>query len=57
MSSESDEYEGDTLFQDPEGFYEPEKAPTTAQHTLRSGEVLQLGLVGHNPLWVSDGRF
>lgn len=40
------------LFLEPEGYYEPEKPQTYAEHTLLSGEVLKLRLVGHNPLWV-----
>ncbi|KAH8724042.1 hypothetical protein GQ44DRAFT_287252 [Phaeosphaeriaceae sp. PMI808] len=41
------------LFQEPEGFYEPEKQPTIASHQLLSGQELSVQLVGHNPLWVS----
>jgi nicotinamide N-methyltransferase len=40
------------LFQEPEGYYQPEKPATTTTHTLKSGEILTLRLVGHNPLWV-----
>ncbi|KAJ4351635.1 Protein N-terminal and lysine N-methyltransferase efm7 [Didymosphaeria variabile] len=42
---------GIDLFQDPEGFYEPEKEATFASHTLKSGKELNIRLVGHNPLW------
>jgi nicotinamide N-methyltransferase len=45
------EDEGLDLFKEPEDFYEPEKKPTFQQHQLLSGEILQLRLVGFNPLW------
>jgi hypothetical protein len=41
------------IFQEPEGFYEPEKEPSFVDYTLQSGLKLDLRLVGHNPLWVS----
>ncbi|EDU43079.1 methyltransferase [Pyrenophora tritici-repentis] len=50
MSSEADE-EGLDLFQEPTGFYEPEKQATFASHQLLSGKELTVRLVGHNPLW------
>lgn len=51
--SSGDESPIDTsLFQEPEGYYEPDKPHTHVEHTLRTGEVLKLRLVGHNPLWV-----
>jgi hypothetical protein len=40
------------IFQEPEGFYEPEKEPSFVDYTLQSGLKLNLRLVGHNPLWV-----
>lgn len=40
------------LFKEPPGFYEAEKPATFSQHTLLSGQTLNLRLVGHNPLWV-----
>ncbi|CAG8950592.1 hypothetical protein HYFRA_00002801 [Hymenoscyphus fraxineus] len=43
--------EGIDIFADPEGFYPPSPKPTTETHTLLSGRVLSLRLVGHNPLW------
>ncbi|KAI4749768.1 hypothetical protein E4T45_14847, partial [Aureobasidium sp. EXF-8846] len=39
------------IFQEPEGFYEPEKEPSFVDYTLQSGLKLNLRLVGHNPLW------
>ena len=51
MASESDN-EGLDLFQEPADYYEPEKQPTFASHTTRSGQEIQVRLVGHNPLWV-----
>ncbi|KAF1972446.1 hypothetical protein BU23DRAFT_554991 [Bimuria novae-zelandiae CBS 107.79] len=50
MSSEADDV-GIDLFQEPEGFYEPEKQATFASHKLLSGKELTIRLVGHNPLW------
>ena len=41
------------IFQEPEGFYQPEKEPSFVDYTLQSGLKLDLRLVGHNPLWVS----
>jgi len=54
MVSEDEEPLDAALFREPEGYYEPPKPPTYAKHTLSSGEVLKLRLVGHNPLWVKD---
>jgi nicotinamide N-methyltransferase len=51
MVSDSEDV-GIDLFQEPEGFYEPEKQPTFATHKLLSGKDLSIRLVGHNPLWV-----
>lgn len=56
MASETDmDEEGSTadLFQEPEGFYQPDKEPTYAKHVLLSGKELRVRLVGFNPLWVS----
>ncbi|BDD61399.1 Protein N-terminal and lysine N-methyltransferase efm7 [Monascus purpureus] len=39
------------LFQDPEGFYEPEKQPTFAEHHMLSGQTLRVRLVGSHPLY------
>ena len=40
------------LFDEPEGYYQPEKPAGQASHTLLSGETVTLQLVGHDPLWV-----
>ena len=40
------------IFEEPDGYLPPEKPPTFTEHTLLSGEVIRLRLVGHNPLWV-----
>lgn len=40
------------LFQDPAGFYQPEKSATFTTYTLKTGQTITLRLVGHNPLWV-----
>ena len=47
--SEPDEL---SLFDEPEGFYQPDKEATSEAHQLLSGQVLNIRLVGHNPLWV-----
>lgn len=39
------------LFADPADYYPPSPKPTTETHTLLSGTILSLHLVGHNPLW------
>ncbi|KAI9813488.1 MAG: nicotinamide n-methyltransferase [Pycnora praestabilis] len=40
-----------SLFHVPAEYYLPKKNPTYAEYTLGSGKLLQLRLVGHNPLW------
>ncbi|KAF8464071.1 nicotinamide N-methyltransferas-like protein Nnt1 [Kalaharituber pfeilii] len=44
-------FSGICLFNEPAGFYQPEKQPTFQTHKLLSGETLRPRLVGHNPLW------
>lgn len=39
------------MFTEPADYYPPSPKPTTETHTLQSGQVLSLRLVGHNPLW------
>lgn len=39
------------LFKEPEGYYEPEKQHTFVNYTTQHGRILNLRLVGHNPLW------
>jgi len=51
MADDSDEEVVD-LFQEPEGFYKPEKEATFVKHRMLNGDELKLRLVGHNPLWV-----
>nr|POE49256.1 protein n-methyltransferase nnt1 [Quercus suber] len=54
MSDHSDDEENTqaiNLFQEPDDFYLPEKQPTFVQHSALDGTVLDLRLVGHNPLW------
>ena len=50
--SDPDTLAPDTLFKEPEGYYKPEKVPTTASYTLVDGRVVKLRLVGESPLWV-----
>ena len=40
------------IFQEPEDFFPKAHAPTVASHQMLSGDVLNVNLVGHNPLWV-----
>ncbi|KAK3722516.1 Protein N-terminal and lysine N-methyltransferase efm7 [Vermiconidia calcicola] len=39
------------MFEEPEGYYKPEKQPTTVLHTTLSGQELTLRLIGLSPLW------
>ncbi|KAK2754676.1 nicotinamide n-methyltransferase [Arachnomyces sp. PD_36] len=50
------DHEGDVggfgdMFQDPEGFLQPEKPDTFVEHQMRSGQTLKLRLVGNHPLY------
>lgn len=54
MAESSDEEETAGLFQEPEGFYQPEKEPTFVKHRMLDGSELSLRLVGHNALWVGS---
>lgn len=40
------------LFQDPEGYYQPEKESTQAEHRMHSGQTVRVQLVGSHPLYV-----
>ena len=50
-------FASDALFKEPEGYYKPEKAPTSAEHALLDGRTVKLGLVGESPLWVGLGFY
>ncbi|MCJ1393773.1 nicotinamide n-methyltransferase [Xylographa bjoerkii] len=50
-SEETENFADTALFQEPDGYFEPEKPPSFAEHTLLSGEKIHMRLVGHNPLW------
>lgn len=52
MADSGDEDETGGLFEEPEGFYQPEKAPAIVIHRTLDGRTLSLRLVGHSPLWV-----
>lgn len=52
MADSSDEENVAGIFEEPEGFYQPEKEPTFVKHRMLNGDELTLRLVGHNPLWV-----
>lgn len=43
-----------SIFQEPDGYFQPEKPATYAEHTLLNGQTLRLRLVGFNPLWVQS---
>ncbi|KAL4954316.1 hypothetical protein BDW69DRAFT_163321 [Aspergillus filifer] len=47
----ADDYDTGDMFQDPEGFYPPEKEPTFAEHRMLSGDVVRVRLVGSHPLY------
>ena len=51
-SDDDDSLSAANLFQEPEGFYQPEKPASFTTYTLRDGHLLNLRLVGHSPLWV-----
>lgn len=53
---ENDDLGSSDLFQDPEGFYEPDKPATFTSYTMKSGRQIELRLVGHSPLWVGHGH-
>ena len=55
MADDSDE-EAIDLFQEPEGYYQPEKEATFVKHRMLNGEELELRLVGNSPLWVRKSR-
>ncbi|KAE8145177.1 hypothetical protein BDV25DRAFT_165229 [Aspergillus avenaceus] len=51
MAAADDHIETGDLFQDPEGFYEPEPEPTYADHQMLSGQTVRVRLVGSHPLY------
>lgn len=53
-AASDDEDAGIGIFDEPEGFYQPEKEPTTEKYTTLNGREISLRLVGHNPLWVGE---
>ena len=52
VSGDGEDLADTALFQEPEGYYEPEKPPSFVEYTLPSIGKLRLRLVGHSPLWV-----
>lgn len=48
----ADEIDVADIFQDPEGYYPPEKEPTYAEHHMLSGQSVRVRLVGSHPLYV-----
>ena len=49
---ETGDYETGDIFNDPDGFYPPEKEPTFAEHPMLSGQTVRVRLVGSHPLYV-----
>ncbi|KAL4809932.1 hypothetical protein BDV18DRAFT_129901 [Aspergillus unguis] len=47
----ADDFDTGDMFADPEGFYPPDKEPTSAEHTMLSGQVVRVRLVGSHPLY------
>lgn len=47
-----DEDAGLGMFEEPEGYRQPEKPPSTITHTTLSRQNLSLRLIGQSPLWV-----
>ena len=45
------------MFEEPAGYYQPEKQPTTVSHRTMNGQELILRLIGLSPLWVGDHKF
>ena len=52
MSDSGDEGDMFGLFEEPKEYYKPVPEPTFSNHTLKSLDVIELRLVGNNPLWV-----
>ena len=51
-SDPDDDDDAFSMFQEPKGFYQPEKQPTVVSYETITGHELYLRLVGHSPLWV-----
>jgi len=54
MASNDEPLLDPSIFQEPDGYFQPEKPATFAEHTLLNGQTLRLRLVGFNPLWVQS---
>lgn len=52
MADTEDHYDAGDMFNDPEGFYQPEPEPTFAEHPMLSGQTVRVRLVGSHPLYV-----
>lgn len=55
MLSEEDDNLDNTMFQEPNGYFQPQMPYTHTDYTLLSGQKLPLRLVGHNPLVTTSG--
>ena len=56
MSDATDDDVALDIFQEPEGYLEPEKPFTTQKYPLPNGKEINIRLVGSNPLWVRSGN-
>ena len=52
MCSDEDDILNNSIFQEPNDYFQPEKPYTYTDYTLLSGQKLSLRLIGYNPLWV-----
>lgn len=48
----ADNFDSGDLFQDPDGYYPEDAAPTFAEHCMLSGQKVRVRLVGDHPLYV-----
>lgn len=55
-ASDSDDGNVISIFDEPSGYFQPEKPYTFESFTLDNGTNLELRLVGQNPLWVCSIR-
>lgn len=56
MSDDDDDVDNVDLFQEPAGFYQDDKEPTSTTFALKDGRNIQLRLIGHSPLWVRSSN-
>ncbi|PWY87503.1 nicotinamide N-methyltransferase Nnt1 [Aspergillus heteromorphus CBS 117.55] len=49
--AQEDNFDTGAMFEDPDGFYEPEPEPSFADHHMLSGQTVRVRLVGSHPLY------